>query len=454
MSLLIVLLSLLAVVSGYLFPTSSKTSLKSRINRGKIIKLKGYNDVIETKQFNDLQEGIKYRNLVGTDIKVSELCLGTMLYGEQVSKEDAFLQMDLAKNMGINFIDTAESYPVPSAPTTSGKTEEIIGQYLKKKGNSRNDFVISTKVSGFSEHMEWMRKDGGETRLNKKQLIEAVDNQLLRLGTDYIDLLQLHWPDRYTPLWGAPSYDYSLERPDFVSFKDQLEVIKILIDSGKIRSFGLSNETPYGLASFCNAADMYDLPKPVALQNCYNLLVRNDFETGMSEACSPQNGNVGLLAYSPLAGGALTGKYLDLSTCSIESRMRKYVGYMHRYIAPPSINAVEAYMKVANDFALPLEAISLAFVYSRPFVTSTIIGASSLNQLKSNILALNLPIRGDLETAINDVYRSHMDPSKGVFDVIDPNVEYVDPSKLPWGARDVDVDPELDVLINQRLSKL
>ena len=134
--------------------------------------------------------------------------------------------------------------------------------------------------------------------------------------------------------------------------------------------------------------------------------------------------------------------------------MRKYVGYMHRYIAPPSINAVEAYMKVAHEFALPLEAISSAFVYSRPFVTSTIIGATSLDQLKANILALNLPIRGDLEVAINEVYRSHMDPSKGVFDVIDPNVEYVDPSKLPWGARDVDVDPELDILINQRLSKL
>ena len=450
MRILILILLLFSVVSGYLLPNL----LKSKINRNNVIQLKGYNDVIETKQFNDLQGGMKYRNLVGTDIKVSELCLGTMLYGEQVSKEDAFLQMDLAKSMGINFIDTAETYPVPSAPTTSGQSEEIIGQYLKKKGNSRNDFVISTKVCGHSEHMEWMRKDGGDTRINKKQLIEAVDNQLSRLGTDYIDLLQLYWPDRYTPLWGAPEYDYSLERPDFVSFKEQLEAIKILIDSGKVRSFGLSNETPYGLASFCNAAEMYNLPKPVALQNCYNLLSRNDFETGMSEACSPQNCNVGLLAYSPLAGGALTGKYLDLSTCSMESRMRKYVGYMHRYIAPPSINAVEAYMKVAHEFALPLEAISSAFVYSRPFVTSTIIGATSLDQLKANILALNLPIRGDLEVAINEVYRSHMDPSKGVFDVIDPNVEYVDPSKLPWGARDVDVDPELDILINQRLSKL
>ena len=412
------------------------------------------NVVAEVRNFDGLQEGMKYRYLPNTDTLVSEICLGTMLFGEQVSKVDAFNQMDLAKSYGINFLDTAESYPVPSAPSTTGSTECIIGEYMKKNGNSRNDFIISTKVSGWSDQMDWIRKNGETTRVSKNQLEEAVDAQLSRLGTDHIDLLQIHWPDRYVPLWGAPGYDYTLERENSISIEEQLEGLNSLIKSGKIKHYGLSNETPYGLSSFCHIADAMNIPRPVVTQNCYNLLVRNDFETGLLEACSPNNCNVGLLAYSPLAGGSLTGKYLDLTTCSKEARMRKFVGYMHRYISPPSIAAVEAYMEISQEFDIPLEVIALAFVYSREFVTSTIIGASSTEQLKSNIMALNLPIREDLEIAINKVYQSHMDPSKGVFDVVDPNMEYMDPSKLPWGARDVDVDPELDVLINQRLSKM
>lgn len=206
---------------------------------------------------------------------------------------------------------------------------------MKKQSPSvREDLIISTKICGFSDEITWCRKNGQGTKLVREQIIEAVDAQLVRLGTDYIDLLQFHWPDRYVPLYGAGDYSYDLQRSDASSILSQLQVIGELIKSGKVRSFGLSNETPYGIASFVKTAELLggDLPRACSLQNAYNLLEQNEFKMGLFEACAPMNGNLGILAHSPLAGGALTGKYLNIKTTSQEARMKKYVGYMYRYL--------------------------------------------------------------------------------------------------------------------------
>lgn len=439
-----------------------------------------HNSYVEVRPVAALQEGMKMRVLPNSDILVSELCLGTMMFGEQVSKEDAFAQLDAATGVhGINFIDTAESYPAPAAPSTTGRSESIIGEWLrgasstggsgktKASSSRRASTVISTKICGFSDQITWCRKDQSVgTRVNKKQVMEAVDAQLSRLGTDYIDLLQIHWPDRYVQLYGAPEYLYDLERRGGslsgpaaenppTAIREQLEIMQELIQKGKIRAFGLSNETPYGIGAFSTAAQLLDLPKPVTVQNCYNLLVRNDFETGMQEACSVANANMGLLAYSPLAGGALTGKYNSISgKTPEEARLRKYTGFMHRYIAPPCTAAIKDYAKMAESFSIPLTQIALAFVYSRPFVTSTVIGATSLQQLEDNVHALNLlPFSSEILTQVNNLGRKHIDPARGAFEIVDPTLNYVDPSKLPWGAKDQDVDPELDALISQRFNK-
>ena len=415
-------------------------------------------NVEESRAVEGLQEGMKMRKLPGTDLVVSELCLGTMMMGEQISKADSIEQMDKAAGeYGINFIDTAESYPVPSAPSSQGRSEEFVGEWLKQGGSSRRqNTVIATKVCGFSDEITWCRKNGQGTRVTEEQVMEAVDASLKRLGTDYIDLLQIHWPDRYVPLFGAPEYRYDLERTDSTPIKTQLEIMDKLIKSGKVRHFGLSNETPYGLTEFAKTAELLGLPKPVTTQNVYNLLVRNDFETGMMEACSPANGNVGLLAYSPLAGGALTGKYRKALRHDLnidEHRLTKYVGFMHRYLADPTSDAIEAYCDAAEAIGLPLGPLSIAFVASRPFTTSTIIGCSNLQQLEEAVLSLNIPISDEVYTLLDDVKKKHPDPTKGVFSVMDPTKEYVDPSKLPWGAKDVDIDPELDLLISERLNK-
>lgn len=416
-----------------------------------------HSSYVDKRDVKGLQDGMKMRQLPNTNIVVSELCLGTMMYGEQISKKSALSQLDVATGeYGINFLDTAESFPAPSGPSTAGHSETIIGEWLKGKGksNRRENTIISTKICGFSDQITWCRKDQTVgTRVNKDQVIEAVDAQLKRLGTDYIDLLQIHWPDRYVPMFGANEYQYELERVA-TPVKEQLEVMHELIQKGKIRAFGLSNETPYGVASFTTSADLLGLSRPVTTQNCYSLLVRNEFENGMIEACSIANGNLGMLAYSPLAGGALTGKYdSGVRNASPEARLRKYVGYMHRYLSSASVAAVKEYIKAAKSLSLPLTPVALSYVYTRPFVTSTIIGATSNEQLEENVMALNLPISPEMDALIQEVNRKYLDPTRGVFEVVDPNKDYIDPSKLPWGAKDQDVDPDLDALISKRLAK-
>jgi aryl-alcohol dehydrogenase-like predicted oxidoreductase len=210
---------------------------------------------------------MRMRRLPHTDLVVSELCLGTMMFGDQVPQQDAFKQLDRATGeFGINFIDTAESYPVPSAPSTSGESERILGRWLAQKKGRRDDLVISSGICGFSDQITWCRRSGEGTRLSRAQMVEAVDGILSRLGTDYIDVLQLHWPDRYVPMHGAPHYAHSLERPDAVPISEQLRAVEELIKAGKVRSFGLSNETPYGAAAFATTAALLGLPRPCLSQ--------------------------------------------------------------------------------------------------------------------------------------------------------------------------------------------
>jgi aryl-alcohol dehydrogenase-like predicted oxidoreductase len=287
-----------------------------------------------------------------------------------------------------------------------------------------------------------------------------LDGILERLGTDYLDILHINWPERYIPLYGAPRYDYECERKveETVTIAEQITIMNELIKAGKIRHYGLSNETPYGLTAFITTAKFMNLQGPCTVQNAYNLLDRNDFETGLLESVSPTNSNVAVLAYSPLAGGALTGKYKR----SIKKkglvgedgwRFSEYIGFQHRYIADPAIEALDAYQKIADNLSLPLGPLSLAFVTSRRFTTSTVLGVTSVHQLKENVQSLNIQINEEIESLFNAVYDQHRDPTKGVFEVYDPKSEYIDPTKLPWGAKDVDVDPELDILINERLAK-
>lgn len=343
---------------------------------------------------------------------------------------------------------------MPMAESTTGRTEKIIGQWMKKKKIDRSSIVIATKVCGYSNEVTWCRSNEQPTRINREQIFEAVDNQLKRLDTDYIDILQLHWPERYVPMMGAGEYSYDLERDDITPIKDQLEIMDELIKSGKVRQFGLCNESPYGATSFVNTATLLGLPRPCSVEAPYNLIYRNDFETGMQEVCATANCNLGLFAVSPLAGGSLSGKYLDPSTVPMEARLRKYVGFMTRYVSKPALDAVRAYKEVADKISLPLAPLALAWVYSRPFVTSTVIAATSASQLEDNVMSLNIPIDKEVAELVNSVHRKFVDPCKGSNPVVDPNLEYIDPSKLPWGAKDQDVDPELDVLISQRFNKM
>jgi aryl-alcohol dehydrogenase-like predicted oxidoreductase len=275
------------------------------------------------------------RFLPSTDILVSQLCLGTMMFGDQVNEKQAFAQLDAAtKKFGINFIDTAEIYPSPAAESSCGDSELIIGKWLQKSQTKRSDVVISTKICGFSNEITWCSRDRSDlgpddfqgTELSEKQIFAAVDAQLKRLGTDYIDLLQFNWPQRNVPMYGAADYDAAFEREEReeTSMLAQLRAIDKLVKAGKIRAFGLSNETPFGVSAFTHLAKQEGLTRPVTVQNPYSLLERNDFDSGMREACAPMHCNVGLLAHSPLAAGALTGKYYpDVRSSDIENRMRR-----------------------------------------------------------------------------------------------------------------------------------
>ena len=356
------------------------------------------------------QKTIQRRQLGSSDLVVSDVCLGTMTWGKQNTLEEGVSQLNMAfDDYGINFLDTAEMYPVPTEAETQGATDKTIGEWLRRRGK-RDDVVLASKICGASERITWVRDDGRGTRVTKRDMEEGVDASLKRLGTDYVDLLQIHWPDRYVPIFGADAYDASNER-EYVSFLEQLEAMRDLRDAGKVRHFGVSNETPYGVCQFAaEAAKDGALPEICSIQNSYSLLVRSDFENGLTEACSMTD--VGLLAYSPLAGGILSGKYSG-DEPPPGARLNLFPGFMPRYKQSLAKEAVNEYEKVAAAFGLSPAQLALKWCYTRPHVASTIIGATSLAQLRENVDAYFLDaLPDDCEAAVADIYRRYRDPSK------------------------------------------
>ncbi|EIE26615.1 Aldo/keto reductase [Coccomyxa subellipsoidea C-169] len=328
-----------------------------------------------------------------------------MTWGVQNTEADAHTQLSYAINdSGVNFIDTAEIYPVPPSAETQGKTDEYISTWLKSQ--ARDKVILATKVAGYGN--KYLRKNGEQTRITAEQVEESVEGSLRRLKTDYIDLLQIHWPDRYVPLFGAAAYDPVNERED-VPFEEQLKALEKVVKAGKVRYIGVSNETSYGVMRFVQLAEQLGLPKIVSIQNSYSLLVRSGFETDLAEVCAPTKTNVGLLAYSPLAGGSLSGKYIDGPAEG--SRFTLFPGYMERYTKSLAKQAVGEYAQVAQKHGLTPTQLALAWCKSRWNVASTIIGATSLEQLKENIGAFDIDLSEEALKDIDRVYKQFRDPT-------------------------------------------
>jgi aryl-alcohol dehydrogenase-like predicted oxidoreductase len=336
---------------------------------------------------------------------VSELCLGTMTYGQQNTLDEAEDQLNYAVSQGVNFIDTAEMYPAPTRAETQGKTEECIGAWLNRQ--SRDQLIIATKVSGPSGGrtlpLTWIRE--GKNRVDRKNIQAAIDGSLRRLQTDYIDLYQIHWPDRYVPLFGASDYDPSHER-ETVAIAEQLEAFAELVKAGKIRYLGVSNETPWGVCEFSHLARQLGLPKIVSIQNAFNLTNRV-FQIHLAEACRFHN--VGLIAYSALAFGHLSGKYL--TQIPSDSRVSLFPGFDKRYQKPNFQAAVQAYVDLAHQHGLTPTQLALAYVRSRWFVTSTIVGASTLSQLKENLSCVDIHLTPEILAAIDQIHARYPNPT-------------------------------------------
>jgi aryl-alcohol dehydrogenase-like predicted oxidoreductase len=316
---------------------------------------------------------MKKRKLGASALEVSEICLGTMTWGEQNSESEGHAQIEWAIEHGINFIDTAEMYPIPPSQKTQGATEKILGSWLAKNKAKRANLVVASKIAGPGRR-EWIRN--GENRVTPKTIPWAIDDSLKRLQTDYLDLYQIHWPERYVPAFGAWQYDPSKEREE-TPILEQVEGMAAAIKAGKIRAYGLSNETAWGLCEFTRAAKEAGLPPPASVQNGYSLVNRL-FDGDLAEAS--RRVNVPLLAYSPLAMGLLTTK-LKTKPWPTEARLQKFADFGERYKRPRVLAAVEEYQKLAEKHALPLAGIALAFAKNRFFTASTIIGATSIAQL-------------------------------------------------------------------------
>ena len=338
---------------------------------------------------------MKYRTLGSTNTKVSIICLGTMTWGEQNTEEEGFEQMDFAFNEGVNFFDTAELYSVPPRKETWGSTERIIGKWLKQK-KCREKIILATKVVGRSG-MKWFRNE--ETRLNKKQIHEAVNGSLERLKTDYIDLYQLHWPDRKANFFGKLSYNHE-EESDFIDLHTQLEALDELVKAGKIKYIGLSNETSWGLMKFISLSEKFNLPKVMSVQNPYSLLNRS-YEVGLAEISIREK--CGLLAYSPLAFGMLTGKYDDGKKPE-KARLTLYSNMYTRYTKEKGIKYSRKLNELARESGITPTQMALGFVNSRPFVTSNIIGATNIDQLNENIKTFDLELSEDLLEKIEEIH--------------------------------------------------
>lgn len=344
-----------------------------------------------------------HKNRLGhSELLVSTLGLGTMTFGQQNSEQEAHAQLDCALAHGINFIDTAEMYPVPARPETHGLTEAYVGSWLQRQDRDR--LVIASKVAGPRRGMNWLR--GGEAlALSRRQIREAVEGSLRRLRTDHIDLYQIHWPERYVPMFGETEYEPSRELPA-TPIEEQIAALAELVDEGRIRYYGLSNETPWGLCRFNHLAHQMGLPAPISVQNAYNLLNRS-FEMGMSEVS--RQTDIPLIAYSPLAFGILSGKYLHDSPA--EARMTLFPGFGARYHKSHVPEATAAYARLAAEYGISPARLALAFVHSRWFVASTLLGATSVAQLEEDIGCLQVDFTTELLNEIQRIHRLYCNPA-------------------------------------------
>ncbi|XP_031271220.1 uncharacterized protein LOC116129630 [Pistacia vera] len=355
---------------------------------------------------------LQYRKLGDSDLEISEITFGTMTFGEQNTEKEAHEMLSYAFERGINILDSAEAYPIPMKKETQGRTDLYIGSWMKSL--PRDKVILATKVCGYSERSSYIRDNAKVLRVDAANIKESVEKSLKRLNTDYIDLLQIHWPDRYVALFGEFTYDYSKWRPS-VPFAEQLRAFQDLIEEGKVRYIGVSNETSYGVMEFVHAAKVEGLPKIVSIQNSYSLLVRCHFEINLVEVCHPNNCNIGLLAYSPLAGGALSGKYLDInSEAAKRGRLNLFPGYMERYNRSIAKEATIKYMELAKKHGLTPVQLALGFARDRPFVTSSIIGATSVDQLKEDIDAFvttERPLPAEVMADIETIFKRYKDPA-------------------------------------------
>ncbi len=341
--------------------------------------------------------------LGATTLNVSKVCLGTMTFGEQNTEAQAHSQLDYALERGVNFIDTAEMYPVMPRAQTQGSTERFIGSWLKKSGR-RGDVVLASKVAGPNAAMHWVRN--GKNNLDQANIRAAVEASLTRLQTDHIDLYQIHWPSRNVPIFGATAFDPDKERR-CVPIEDTLAVLGKLIDEGKIGHIGVSNESAWGVSEYIKQAEIKGLPRIATIQNLYNLTART-FETSLlTETC--YRDEVSLLAYSPLAFGQLSGKYLD--NPQAHGRLTIFpANWSPRYLRPSVLAAVKEYAQLARAHGMTPTQMALAWCYSRWFVASTIIGATSLAQLKENIDAIEVALPAPVVEAIDQIHARITNP--------------------------------------------
>ena len=344
---------------------------------------------------------MNYRKLGNTDLKVSTICLGTMTWGEQNSQEEGFEQMDYALEQGINFFDTAELYAVPPKKDTYGKTEEIIGNWFNAKKN-REKIILATKIAG--NGLSWIR-DGG-FQYDEKNITKAVEKSLLRLKTDYIDLYQLHWPERKSNYFGKLAYKHQEQEENWNDFEKILTVLNKFIKQGKIRYIGLSNETAWGLSKFLEISKTKNLPRMVSVQNPYSLLNRT-YEIGLAEVSIREQS--GLLAYSPLASGYLSGKYRN-GQMPKNSRMDLFFDSWPRYRTPNGEIAIDKYFEISKKHNLNFAQMSLKFCEIQPFMTSVIIGATTMEQLKINIESVNVNLNEEIIKDINNIQKLYPNP--------------------------------------------
>jgi aryl-alcohol dehydrogenase-like predicted oxidoreductase len=343
---------------------------------------------------------MNYKKLGNTSIEVSTISLGTMTWGEQNTQEEGFEQMDYALDQGINFWDTAELYSVPPKEKTYGHTEIIIGNWFKKS-KKRDKVILASKVAG--PMRAYLR--GGGNNYGVEKITQAINDSLKRLQTDYIDLYQLHWPERSTNMFGRLGYEHK-DNENWNKFEDVLGNLKRFVDEGKIREIGLSNETPWGVSKFLEISREKKLPRMMSVQNPYNLLNRT-YEVGLAEISIREQ--IGLLAYSPLASGYLSGKYRN-NQIPKNSRIDLDADFWSRYDKPNTSLAVEAYYKIATKYKLDLAQMALKFLEIQPFVTSVIIGATTMQQLKTDIESVNVNLTDEIIKEINNVQNIYPNP--------------------------------------------